>query len=251
MSVKELTEAFNNHFGLHKSRSEIHSTIKNNRLTCGRSTGEIQKGKSLLFTADQVQFIKGNYHLISRKDLTSELNRQFQCDFKVSQLVAFVKNHKIVSGRTGRFEQGSVSWNKGTKGLTSRNRTTFSAGSVPLNRKPIGSERICSKDGFILVKIAEPNPYTSAQTRYKHKHIWLWEQTYGPVPEGCCVAFRDANKLNCDLDNLMLVTRAELLRLNQLGYKEMPDELKPTVLMLSKVEVKRFSLRDRKCGQDS
>jgi len=118
------------------------------------------------------------------------------------------------------------------------NPTSFKKGSVPANRKPIGTERIDSKDGFILVKIAEVNPHTGAPTRYKHKHVHVWEQAHGKVPAGLVVAFKDGDKQNCALDNLMLLTRAELLVLNLHGYKGMPDELRPTVLIMAKLEVK-------------
>ncbi|MBV5338166.1 MAG: HNH endonuclease [Deltaproteobacteria bacterium] len=238
MGLRELTEAFNRRFDLNKTRSAIHAAINNNGLTCGRSKGELKKGTSLIFTAAQVQFIKNNYQRLNRHELTSELNQAFQSDFKMSQLVAFVKNHNIVSGRTGRYSKGSIPRNKGTKGLTSRNRTTFSTGQIPPNRKPLGAERICRKDGFILIKIAEPNPYTPAKTRYKHKHVWVWEQANGPVPEGHAVVFKDSNKLNCELDNLMLLTRTELLSINLHGYREMPVELKPVILSIAKIEAK-------------
>jgi len=52
------------------------------------------------------------------------------------------------------------------------------------------------------------------------------------------VAFKDADKLNCEPENLMLISRAELLTLNRHGYREMPAELKPSVLALSKLQVK-------------
>ena len=38
----------------------------------------------------------------------------------------------------------------------------------------------------------------------------------------------------------LTVIRAELLRLNQMGYAETPEELKPSVFALAKLEVKVF-----------
>lgn len=244
MGIPDLTVAFNAEFGLNKSWQEIRSTLKNHKLTCGRAMGELQKGKSLIFTTDQVQFIKDNYQRFSRQDLTLELNKTFQVEYKVSQLVAFVKNHKVTSGRTGQFEKGSKSWNKGTKGMTSRNRTTFAKGNDPANRKGLWSERIDSKEGFILVKVPERDPYTGFPTRYKHKHIWIWEQTNGLIPDGSAVVFKDGDRLNCVLENLVLVTRNELLSLNLHGYRKMPEELKPVVLSIARIEAKgRFRTR--------
>ena len=144
----------------------------------------------------------------------------------------------ITSGRTGRFPAGHRPWNAGTKGLTGANRTSFKKGQAPPNRRPLGAERIDSKGGFILMKIAEPDPYTGFPTRYKHKHVHIWEQAHGPVPEGMVVALIDGDKTKCELENLMLISRAELLNLNRHGYKDTPAELKPSVLALSKLQVR-------------
>ncbi|MHC1696877.1 MAG: HNH endonuclease signature motif containing protein [Geobacteraceae bacterium] len=238
MGIPELTAAFNEEFGLNKSWQMIRSTLKNHNLTCGRKTGNLNKGKSQIFTADQVQFIEKEFQNLSVADLTTELNRTFETDFKISQIKAFTKNHKILSGRTGQFGKGQVSWNKGRKGYMGANVTSFKKGSIPPNRKLLWTERIDSKDGFILIKVPEMDPSTGFPTRYKHKHVWVWEQANGPVPEGHAVVFVDSNKLNCEIENLMLLTRAELLSLNLHGYKEMPVELKPVVLSLAKLETK-------------
>lgn len=73
------------------------------------------------------------------------------------------------------------------------------------------------------------------------KHVHVWEQTHGPVPDGMVVVFRDGDKLNINPQNLMIVSRAELLRLNKRGYKNAPADLKPSILALAKLEVKTFS----------
>jgi len=86
------------------------------------------------------------------------------------------------------------------------------------------------------MKVPERDPHTGFPTRYKHKHVWIWEQSNGPVPEGMAVVFIDADKQNCNLDNLMLVTRNELLLLNLHKYKDQPAEIRPSILALAKVE---------------
>ena len=45
-------------------------------------------------------------------------------------------------------------------------------------------------------------------------HLILWESVHGPVPPSHAVAFRDGNKQHIALDNLELITRAELMRRN-------------------------------------
>jgi hypothetical protein len=238
LTLAELTDNFNARFAETKGIKAICSACKNFKIHRTRKGPGKGNGKPRLFTPEQAQFICENYADRSVADLTALFNDQFGAAMTRDRIKTFVHNRGITSGRTGQFERGQTSWNLGKRGYMGANVTSFKKGSAPANRKPIGTERIDSKDGFILVKIAEENPYTGAPTRYKHKHVHVWEQTHGKVPAGMVVAFKDGDKLNCDLGNLMLLTRAELLALNLHGYKEMPAELRPTVLIVAKLEVK-------------
>lgn len=44
-----------------------------------------------------------------------------------------------------------------------------------------------------------------------HIHRLVWEKYYGTIPEGCIIHHKDENKLNWDIDNLELLTRANHL----------------------------------------
>jgi len=240
MSIQGLTPAFNAQFCQTKTKGQIKAALNNHRITCGRKHVE-RIFTAHLYTSEQVNFLKENYKGRSVVELTVLFNSHFGTDKTPRQIKTFVHNRGIVSGRTGRFEKGSQPWNTGTKGATRANVTSFKKGEVPKNLKPLGTERICQKEGFVLIKVPERNPYTGAPTRYKHKHVYVWEQNYGSVPEGKVVAFRDGDKLNCEPENLMLITRAELLHLNQANYKTAPAELKPSLLALAKLKAKTFS----------
>jgi len=160
----------------------------------------------------------------------------FGVNKKAREFRSLIHNQGWVSGRDGRFDKGHEPWNKGTKGLTEANSGSFKKGMVPINRRDIGDERICPKDGYILIKIAENNPYTDAKTRFKAKHVWMWEKAHGLVPENHTVSFIDGNKLNCTMDNLELLSRSALLRLNQSGIKDLPEELRPSMRTVAKLQ---------------
>lgn len=194
------------------------------------------------FSKEQLAWIKAEYPGKSRKELHQAYNAHWETSWKLSQIISAVKNNKIRSGRDGRFVKGCASWNNGVKGSTPGSATSFKKGSVPKNLKPLGSERIDSKDGYIWIKVAESDPYTPAKTRYRQKHVWVWEQHNGAVPKGYMVSFIDGDRLNCSIDNLMLITRAQSLYLNRNGYSELPSELRAVMLSLAKVEVRRFEL---------
>jgi hypothetical protein len=93
------------------------------------------------------------------------------------------------------------------------------------------------------MKVPERNPYTGFPTRYKAKHVWIWEQANGPVPEGHVVAFRDSDRMNICLENLMLVPRAELLDMNRMKYRESHPDIKPSIRALAKLNTKVREVR--------
>jgi len=241
MQIPELTTAFNGFFDLDKTEVQIKSALKSHGFKCGRPVG-VEKGTFRSFTKEQADFVIEYYKQLSLVELTKAFNNVFKLDKTVQQIRCFTRNHSIKSGRTGQYSKGLKPWNSGTKGICKPNSGSFKKGDNPKNINPIGHERICNKDGYILVKIAEPNPYTSAKTRYRHKHLFIWEKANGKVQPGMVVTFKDGNKLNCDLDNLIVISRAENLYLNRHGYKDLPDELKPSMLALAKLETKRFEL---------
>ena len=70
---------------------------------------------------------------------------------------------------------------------------------------PVGSERV--NKGYILVKVAEPNVWLEKQRQ-------IYESMYGNIPNGHKVIFADNNNRNFDINNLILVTDAEALIMN-------------------------------------
>lgn len=171
------------------------------------------------------------------RSLTEAFNARFGTTRSEKQVRACLRNHRIRSGRTGRFEKGQVSWNRGKKGFMGPNRTSFQPGHMPHNKLRLWSERI-TRDGYIEISIPERNPYTGAPTRFKLKHRWLWEMKHGPVPKGHVLIFKDGDRLNCEIENLLLIKRTELLTLNLHDYHGASSELKPSVLALAKLEAK-------------
>ncbi len=244
MPVRDLVVLFNKRFGLNKTASQIRSTFKNHHITCGRKHKDRFIIRHRIYTDEQIQFLKGNCSNHSRREMTMFFNEIFNTSKTLGQIKGAINNRHIQSGRTGYFPKGHIPFNAGTKGLMKRNSGTFKKGNIPGNITPLGTERL-SKDGYIEIKIKERNPYTGCQTRYKLKHIYIWEQANGPVPESHVVVFKDGDKSHCTLDNLILISRAELLRLNQKGWLDIPNELKLSILALTKLEVKTFSLMRR------
>lgn len=243
LTHQDLADMLNKKFNLSRNVSQIKWAIKNNKIAQGRRCKQPPVPRST-WPPPYLAFLRENYPLMSRKELTKALNEEFQLERTEMQIHSAVKNYKITSGRTGHFPKGQTSWNglqKGT-GRVKPNAGSFKKGQVPANIKPLYHERV-NVDGYLLIKIPEKNPYTGAETHYEFKHIYLWKQAHGEIPKGMAVAFVDSDRTNCCLENLMLISQKELSRLNKHGYSKMPPELKPVVKTLVELEVKTFELR--------
>jgi len=171
-----------------------------------------------VYTPKEISFIKRHFAGRSRAAMTELFNQQyFTSPITLAQMTAFLKNHKLRNGLDGRFRPGQAVHNKGTKGLHSGSSTSFKKGRLPWNYLPVGSERV-NGDGYVDVKIADPKTW-------KAKHLLIWEAANGKVPEGHIIIFADGNKMNLTLDNLIMVTRAELVVMNKLGLVSSLGEL--------------------------
>ena len=64
------------------------------------------------------------------------------------------------------------------------------------------------------IKAPEANPYTGRPTRIMPRARWVWQQHHGPIAKGCTIVQREGNKENYAIGNLAVLTRGELLTLN-------------------------------------
>ena len=240
MNTRNLTKAFNDRFGFNKAESAIQTLIYKNNIKCGRKGNDkLIENRHTLLTKEQAEFVKDAYKKIPIHDVTKWLNDHFGTKFGENQIEAYINNHGYKSGRTGCFKKGQKPWNAGSKGqgLTKSNPGSFKKGNVPANTKHLYFERI-NKDRLVEIKVPIPNPVKKTKTRFMHKQRWVYEQHFGPIPDGYVVSFRDGNRENFDPENLMLLSKAEIMRFNQNRYLAAPDELKPSVAALSKLQAK-------------
>ena len=193
------------------------------------------KGIAIKYSQEQLDFIQSNCS-VERKSLAEKVNTIFGTTYSTDQISSLCKRKKWNTGRTGCFQKGSIPPNKGTKGLTSANKTSFKKGQVAWNKKPIGYERICSKDGYVLIKTGEPN-------LFELKHRVVWKKANGSIPENHVLVFKNMNKQDCRLENLMLISRAELARLNQSFSKLATPDTNETCVLMAKIKDKTHKLK--------
>lgn len=172
------------------------------------------------YTPEEKKFIKGFAFGHSYAEITDAVNNKFGIELSISQVKAFLKNHKITTGRTGRFEKGQQAHNKGMKMpkevYEKAKHTMFKKGIIPPNHKPVGTESIRNnhKKGefYVYVKVAEPNIW-------RMKHVLEWEKHHGKKPKGKVIIFLDGNPLNTHISNLELIDRSTHFRMNKDGLR--------------------------------
>jgi hypothetical protein len=235
LGVEALANKFNLKFGLNKTPNQVRATLKNHKIRCGRKVGVLKTPRT--YTLEMHNFIEENYKTHSRLDLAQAVNSRFSVQLTGHQIASYCKRKGISSGRTGHFPTGNNPWNNNTKGVMKPNSGSFQLGSIPANVNDFGHERTCKKDGYILIKVENGNPYTGRRGRYIHKHRHVWQLHHGEIPEGKLVSFKDGNKLNFDIHNLELIDRGLLCRFNKQQLSKAPGEIKPVLRTLIKLEV--------------
>ena len=173
----------------------------------GRPKGSKDKKKQHKWTDEEKEYLASIVKGSTYKEITEKMNDKFEYNFSEEQIKGMMYRNKLTTGTGGYFKKGSTPWNKGLKGYMGANKTSFKKGTIPPNQVPIGTESI-TKGGYIKVKVGEPN-------KWKLKQRYIYEQHYGEIPNNCNVIFADKNIRNFDINNLVLVSKAEMLILNK------------------------------------
>ena len=184
------------------------------------------------WTAEQYKFLKDNIKGLYLKDLTALFNKEFGLNLREGQVMGACKNKGYFSGVNTRFKKGRTPHFKGTKGLAKPNSGSFKKGSVPHNYLGVGVERI-NGDGYVDIKIADPNVW-------KAKHRIIWEDHHGEIPEGHYILFGDKDKHNFDINNLICISKKQMLTLNRYDLISDDTDLTKTGVIIADLKQKIY-----------
>jgi phage protein len=195
----------------------------------------------MIYTQEEQDFFREFVPGHTYKEIQAEFCKRFNKTLTSNQVIGYIKRNGLNTGTDGRFKKGQTAHNKGKKGWYAQGmeRNWFKKGNIPQNYKPVGSERI-SKDGYIEIKVKDPN-------KWQLKHRYVWEKENGKVPKGMILIFKDSNKLNVCLDNLILISRAENAVINRAGDSVFTGQAKEVVVNLARL---KCATRKAKKGVD-
>lgn len=220
------------------------------------------------WTPEELQTVRELYPDTRTADLAAKLDRSLTTVYQVAFKLGLHKSEAFLaspaSGRTTgkqgtgtRFEKGHVPANIGLRrpGFAPGRmaETQFKKGcmrgAAQRKWKPVGTERM-SKDGYLERKVHDSDnehlPSGEANRlrarRWRAVHILVWEEVNGPLPEGFAVTFINRDRKDTRLENLELISRADLARRNSIH--NLPAELKGAIRTLGALK-RRIRRREK------
>ncbi len=193
------------------------------------------------YTAEERKFMEEYVPGHSHREIQKAFTEKFGWEISLGQVKGYIGNHRLNKGGRGRCQKGEAGLFRFEKGTCAAGceKTWFRKGNMPKNYRPVGSERI-NVDGYVEVKVADPN-------KWRLKHRVVWESVNGKIPKGFIVIFRDNDRTNTDIDNLMLIRRGTHAVLNHTGLCECGGEFKETAVRIA--ELKAVTSRVAKSGR--
>ena len=153
------------------------------------------------YTEEQIAFLEATVPGKTFSEAADLFNEKFSENKSAAQLKELCKRRKIRSGLDLRFRKGC----KRTEKI------------VADSAAPIGTAALTS-NGYLKVKVSD------SPAVWKLKQIVMWENAFGEIPEGQVLIFLDGNKTNCEIENLRLIPKNQLSRINRSQLKYFDED---------------------------
>lgn len=232
---------------------------------------------SRLWSEQEISRLKQHYPDRPTKEVASLLNRGLSGVYVMAAKLGLKKSQEFLdSDESGRLKKGQT--RPGTE------RTQFPKGHVPANKglrrpgwhtgrmketqfqkgvrlgnaaqnwKPIGTI-LADREGYLRIKIRDA-VHGKEATGFGNTKVWpllnryTWEQHNGPIPPEHLVIFKDGNRKNCSIENLELISRAELARRKSM-WTNLPRELAEVIQLNGALKRKIRRLNGTKQNEGS
>ena len=168
---------------------------------------------------DQLEYFKS----IVEGRFTKEISDLFYDKFNIRLKKTDIENIKRTYGLYSKIKN----WNKGMKNPYDPSREIGEERILHSNKKEKCLE-IKTKDGWV------------------RKSHYIWEKYNGKIPENHFIGFKDGNILNCDIDNLVLMSYTDriIFNFNKLNMHK-GEELLKTNILISELMQKRNKIKKR------
>lgn len=119
-----------------------------------------------------------------------------------------------------KFEKGQIPWNKGKFGFMGANKTSFKKEDInERGKKSIGIPKIGHQNLVTTIEDRIACKSKNGKVYMHRKRIpyarYILQQNGIDVPKGFIVYHIDGNMFNNNIENLKVISRAELIKLNK------------------------------------
>lgn len=172
-----------------------------------------KKGKQ--WTPEDIERLKELYPVNTNEHLAGLFHRSESSISAKAFKLGLKKNSNWILSKSQKtwFKKGRLNGFIAPKGVHLSPNTEFKPGHKPYNTKYDGAISIRydgideNRKPYYHIRLA------NGEWEYLHRHIW--KQINGEIPKYHLIRFIDGNTLNCDIKNLMCITRAQNAQLNQ------------------------------------
>jgi hypothetical protein len=227
-----------------KPVEDVASLLGRTKKSVASKAKTLRLGKRKFWTPEELDRVRELYPHLATSEVAKALGRSELSVYQAADKLGLRKTPERLKqvgiqpgsnlGAAYRFQKGLVPANKGVKrpgwapGRMSETQFKPGArsGKAAENYRLVGTVLAADPEGFLRVKVRDHGP----GCRGWHPEVWplvhhkVWEENKGPIPEGHHVAFKDGNRQNCAIENLELVSQAEMMARNTI-WNVYPREL--------------------------
>lgn len=180
-----------------------------------------------MWTPEQVDFLKDNYKAIGDSELAELFSDRWE------KAKGWNKRHIEKKRRYLKLKRTTQE----IKDIHSRNVENKRFSMCASN---MWKTRGCNTIGTVVLWSVKNRkvPLIKTIEGYVHLNVHIWRTQKGEIPKGMNVVRIDGNPLNCKIENLKLVTDAELQAINAEKRANKPHELKEVEKLINKINKK-------------
>lgn len=165
--------------------------------------------KKYKWTEGEMDYLRKNYPHTSASDIAKKLHRtKKSIHQKALALNVKAETREVIAKpNSNSYRKGNRPWNLGVKGYMSGNKTSYKKGNKPHNTRSLGE---------IWIRADKDKDYKYIKTEKGVELLshYIWKKHNGEIPAKHIIRFKDGDSMNCDIDNLMCISRAENARMN-------------------------------------
>jgi hypothetical protein len=199
---------------------------------------------SIRLTSQQVQEIIRRYPDEKAADIAKDYGVSTRTVFKTASRYGVHKSEAFRnSPASGRIQKGqhlssATQFKKGQEGLTKgkkmaaiiknkqklanwREKCLWKKGHKPYNTGKNGEVRWRKNPGYYFIRIEE--------NHWEFYHRYVWVKHHGTIPAGYNIVFADGNHKNCNIENLICLSNADLTKRNSIH--NLPEEVKDLIYL--------------------